>query len=369
LLDPRVEKLAGLLVNYSIGVKPKQRVLIHGESGSEPLLMECFKQCLQIGAYPFITTYPEEYFYSVIRYAQPEQFKFILEPYMHFMETIDARIRIQGETNTREISQLDPDKISKYYAENGKVVNLMLEREARGEMKWVLALYPTNAYAQDADMNLSDFEDFVFNACMPDMKDPVGYWKKVAARQEKQVAWLKGKKQVRVTAPGTDLTLRIDDRPFKSCACEVNVPDGEVFTSPIENSANGHVYFSYPTSHLGTQVVGVRMEFKDGKCIKATAEKNEKYLNKMLDVDEGARFLGEFAIGTNEGITKATGQILFDEKIGGSFHMALGKSYSETLGVNDSQIHWDMISDLKSGGQIFIDDKLVYQNGKFIIEF
>ncbi len=369
MLDPRIEKLAGLLVNYSLGVKSKQRVLIHGESGSEPLLKECFKQCLQIGAYPFITTYPEDYFYSVIRYAQPEQFKFILEPFMDFMETIDARIRIEGETNTKELSQLDPDKVSKFFGESGKVTGRMLEREAKGELKWVLALYPTNAYAQDAEMSLPDFEDFVFNACMPDMKDPVGYWKKVAAQQEKLVAWLKGKKSVHVTAPGTDLTLRIDNRPFKSCACEVNVPDGEVFTSPIENSANGHVFFSYPTTYQGSQVVGVRMEFKDGKCVKATADKNEKYLNKMLDLDEGARFLGEFAIGTNEGITKATGQILFDEKIGGSFHMALGNSYPETLGVNHSQIHWDMICDLKHGGKISIDDQLVYQDGKFIIEF
>jgi aminopeptidase len=369
MTDPRIEKLANLLVNYSIGVKPKQRILIHGESGSEPLLRELFKQCLQLGAYPFISPYTEEYFYTVIRYAQPEQFRAILEPIMHFMETVDARFRIQGETNTRELSQLDPAKVSAFYAESGRVTGRMLEREAEGKLKWVLALFPTNAYAQDAEMSLPEYEDFVYNACMPDANDPIGYWRKVAAQQEKLVGWLKGKKRVHVTAPGTDLTLRIDGRPFKSCACTVNVPDGEVFTSPVENSANGQVHFSYPTNYQGSQVTGVRMEFKDGKCIQATADKNEAYLNQMLDVDEGARFLGEFAIGTNEGITRATGQILFDEKIGGSFHMALGNSYPETLGVNKSNIHWDMICDLKHGGRISIDDQLVYQDGKFIIEF
>lgn len=368
MTDQRTEKLASLLVNYSIGVKPKQKVLIHGESGSEPLLNEIFKQCLQLGAYPFISPYTEGYFYNVIRYAQPEQFHEILQPYMDLMNSVDARIRIQGETNTRELTQLDPGKVAKYFAESGRVTTRMLERETEGKLKWVLALYPTNAYAQDAEMSLEDYTDFVFNACMPDMNDPVGYWKKVAAQQGKLVAWLKGKKSVHITAPGTDLHLRIDGRPFKSCACEVNVPDGEVFTSPIENSANGQVHFTYPTVYQGSQVSGVRLEFKDGKCVRATAEKNEAYLNRMLDIDEGARFLGEFAIGTNEGITRATGNILFDEKIGGSFHLALGKSYAETLGVNKSDIHWDMICDLKQGGKIHIDDQLVYQDGKFIID-
>ena len=369
MTDPRIEKLANLLVNYSVGVKPKQRILIQGESGAEPLLKEIFKQCLQLGAYPFISSYPDEYFYSVVRYAQVEQFRGILEPYQHFIETVDARFRIQGEVNTRELTQLDARKVAAYFSESGRITSRMLEREAEGKLKWVLALYPTNAYAQDAEMSLPEYEDFVFNACMPDQNDPIGYWHKVAAQQKKIVQWLKGRKSVHITAPGTDLTLRIDGRPFISCACEVNVPDGEIFTSPLENSANGRVYFTYPTVYQGSQVAGVRMEFKDGKCVHATAEKNEACLNQMLDVDEGARYLGEFAIGTNEGITRATGQILFDEKIGGSFHMALGNSYAESLGVNKSKIHWDMVCDLKQGGKIYIDDQLVYQDGKFTINF
>jgi len=367
--DPRIAKLADMLVDYSIGVQAKQRILIHGESGAEPLLMELFKKCLQKGAYPYVTSYPQDYFYTAIQYAQPEQFEFLHEPFMDFMKKFDARFRILGETNTKELSKVAPEKVSKFYEESGKVVNYMLEREAKGEMKWVLALFPTNAYAQDAEMSLPDYEDFVFNACMPDPDDPIGYWKKIAKQQGKLVDWMKGKKSVHVTAPGTDLTLSIDGRPFKSCACEVNVPDGEVFTSPIENSANGHVHFTYPTVHYGTEVEGVRLEFKDGKCVQASATKNEAYLLKMLDVDEGVRYLGEFAIGTNEGIQRFTGQILFDEKIGGSFHMALGNSYAETLGTNKSSIHWDMICDLRNGGKIFVDDQLLYQDGKFVIEF
>jgi len=218
-------------------------------------------------------------------------------------------------------------------------------------------------------MTLTDYEDFVYSACMPDLDDPVRYWKKVEARQDKAIEWLKGKKNVHVTAPGTDLTLSIEGRPFINCACQQNVPDGEIFTSPIENSANGYVHFTYPTLYQGFEVDDVRLEFKDGKAVKATAGKNEDYLQMKLDTDEGARYLGEFAIGTNEGINRFTGKILFDEKIGGSFHIALGKSYAESKGENKSAIHWDMICDLRNGGEITIDGELFYKDGAFVIDF
>ena len=369
MADPRVEKLAEVIVSYSVAVRPGDKVVIEGDSLAEPLIKAVYVKALQAGGHPLMRVALPGMEDLLFKYASNEQLQHVPEPLKLTTETYDVRIAIGGADNTRALTNVDPARMVLHQQARSELMKTFLRRSAAGELRWTYVVFPTNAYAQDAEMSLPDFEDFVFNACMPDMQDPVSYWKKVAAQQEKLVAWLKGKKSVHVTAPGTDLTLRIDDRPFKSCACEVNVPDGEVFTSPIENSANGNVYFSYPTNHLGTLVVGVRMEFKDGKCIQASAEKNEKYLNKMLDLDEGARFLGEFAIGTNEGITKATGQILFDEKIGGSFHMALGNSYSETLGVNHSQIHWDMICDLKHGGQIHIDDQLVYQDGKFIIEF
>jgi aminopeptidase len=236
-------------------------------------------------------------------------------------------------------------------------------------MKWVAGLYPTLAYAQDANMAFSDYEDFVYNACLPDLDDPVGYWRKVEAYQAKVIAWLKGKKKVHVSAPGTDLTLSIEGRPFINCACKVNVPDGEVFTSPVENSANGFVHFTFPTIYEGFEVTNVRLKFKDGKVINASADKNEDYLIKKLDSDPGARFLGEFAIGTNERIDRLTGQILFDEKIGGSFHLAVGHGYPESLTENDSAIHWDMVCDLRKGGEITVDGQLFYKEGKFVADF
>jgi aminopeptidase len=234
-------------------------------------------------------------------------------------------------------------------------------------VRWSLTSFPTEGQAQDARMSLAEYEDFFFNACLPDMNDPVGYWNKVSARQEKIVDWLKGKELIHVSGPETDLTLNVKGRKFINCDCKANVPDGEIFTSPIEDSANGKVFYSYPAILDGVEVSGIRLWFENGKVVKATAERNEAFLLAKLNADEGARRLGEFAIGTNAGISKFTGHILFDEKIGGSFHMAVGMSIPETGGVNDSAIHWDMICDLRPGSEITADGEVFYRDGKFIL--
>lgn len=202
---------------------------------------------------------------------------------------------------------------------------------------------------------------------MPDMNDPVGYWRGFSARQGQIIDWLKDKQEIHVVGKETDLKLNVAGRKFINCDCRYNVPDGEIFTGPVEDSAEGYVSFSYPAIEGGREVSGVRLWFEKGRVVKATAEKNEDYLLKMLDTDEGSRYLGEFAIGTNTGITRFTREILYDEKIGGSFHMALGSGYPETGSQNKSSIHWDMLCDLREGGSIYADDKLMYQNGQFVI--
>jgi len=217
-------------------------------------------------------------------------------------------------------------------------------------------------------MSLDEYEDFVYGACMPDIDDPIGYWRRFSAWQEKIIKWLSSRKNIRVTARDTDLKLSVEGRKFINCDAHYNVPDGEVFTGPVEDSIEGHVYFSYPAIYDGREVTGVRLWFEKGKVVKATAEKNEEYLLKQLDVDNGSRYIGEFAIGTNEGINRFTREILFDEKIGGSFHMALGAGYPETGSKNESAIHWDMVCDLRDGGRIWADDDLLYENGKFVID-
>jgi aminopeptidase len=248
-------------------------------------------------------------------------------------------------------------------------MNTQMRRSAEGKYRWVYTIFPTNAYAQDAEMSLSEYEDFVYKACLPDMDDPVGYWQRFSKRQQNIIDWLKGKKCVYIRGEETELTLSIEGRPFINCDGRYNMPDGEVYTSPVEDSVNGHVYFSYPAIEDGKEVTGVRLWFENGKVVKASAEKNEDYLLKMLDTDAGSRTLGEFAIGTSPNINRFTREILFDEKINGSFHMALGAGYPESGSKNQSAIHWDMICDLRNGGEIRVDGDLLHKNGRFVIDF
>jgi aminopeptidase len=366
--DPRIEKLAELVVYYSVSIKGGDKVGIEGNSEAAPLLKAVYEKVLQAGGLPWLrVSIPgiQETFYS---HATNDQLQYIPEPEKLAVQTFDAFISIMSTDNTKAMSKTDPEKMVLRSRAQADLFKLFLKRAAEGELRWTVAPYPTNAYAQDAEMSLNDYEDFVYRACMPDMDDPVGYWKKFSKSQKKVVDWLKGKKRIRVLGVETDLSLDIDGRPFINCDGHENMPDGEVFTGPVENSIEGHVYFSYPAIHAGREVTGVRLWFKDGKVVKASAEKNEEFLQATLDTDEGSRYVGEFAIGTNEGITQFTRQILFDEKIGGSFHMALGAGYPESGSKNESSIHWDMICDLRKGGEIRVDDVLFYKDGKFVLD-
>jgi len=308
----------------------------------------------------------EELFF---RYASDEQLQHVPEPVKLVVETYDVSIGIRGAANTKALSNVDPPKIVLRNQSQAEIMRIYMQRAAAGELRWVATLFPTNAYAQDAEMSLSEYEDFVYGACMPDLDDPVGYWHRFSAWQQGIVNWLAGKERVHVLGPQTDLRLSIAGRTFINSDGRHNMPSGEVFTGPVEDSVEGHVHFSYPAIHQGREVTGVQLWFERGQVVKASAEKNEDFLLQTLDTDAGARYVGEFAIGTNEGITRFTRQILFDEKISGSFHMAIGAGYPETGSQNESAIHWDMICDLRDGGEIWVDSELLYQNGKFVIEF
>jgi aminopeptidase len=367
LADIRIEKLADLLVNYSVSVKPGDKVAIQGESLAEPLLKAIYVKVLQAGGHPYFQMTPNGIPELFFKYASDEQLKHIPPPGKLINDTYDVTIYAGGEENTKALTNVDPAKIVTRAQARTELRKTFLQRSAKGEVRWTLALFPTNALAQDAEMSLSEYEDFVYAACLGDVNDPIGYWKRFSKRQQKVVDWLKGKSKIHVTAPETDLTLSVAGRTFINCDAHLNMPDGEVFTGPVEDSINGHVYFSYPAIENGHEVVGVRLWFENGKVVKASAEKNEDFLLKTLDTDEGARHIGEFAFGTNLGITKFTRQILYDEKIGGSFHMALGSSYPETGGKNVSAIHWDMICDMRQGGEVNVDGQLFYKNGQFVI--
>ena len=369
MADIRVEKLADLLVNYSVAVKPGDKVVIQGETGGEPLIKAVFTKVLQAGGLPYVMASLPGMEELVYKYGNDKQLQFVPEPYKQVMSTYDARIVVFSDSNTKALSNVDSAKMVLRSKSRSELMKIMMRRSAAGELRWVLGPYPTNALAQDAEMSLTDYEDFVYGACLPDMNDPIGYWRNFSARQDKIVNWLKGKQTIRVVGKETDLRLSIIGRNFENCDGKMNMPDGEVFTGPVEDSMEGHVYFSYPAIYGGHEVTGVRLTFEKGEVIKATADKNQDYLLKTIATDAGSKRVGEFAIGTNEGIKKFTREILFDEKIGGSFHMALGSGYPETGSTNESAIHWDMVCDLRDGGEIWVDDTLFYKNGKFVIKF
>jgi len=368
MTDPRIEKLAHLLVNYSVAMRPGDRVLINGDTVAEPLLKAVYTETLKAGGHPLVMVGFSDEEELLFRYASDEQLQHVPEPVRLVAETYDVRISILGEENTKALSSVDPAKQVLRAQSRTELMKISMQRSATGELRWTLAMFPTNACAQDAEMSLSEYEDFVYGSCLPDMDDPVGYWQRFSAWQQKIVDWLKDRERVHLTGPETDLHLGIAGRPFINCDGKYNMPDGEVFTGPVEDSLEGHVYFSYPAIYRGREVTGVRLWFEGGKVVKASAEKNEDFLLKTLDTDEGSRRIGEFAIGTSAGITRFTRQILFDEKINGSFHMALGAGYPESGSKNESAIHWDMICDLRDGGEIRVDNELMYKDGKFVID-
>ncbi len=366
--DARISKLADLIVNYSINVQPGEQVVIRSLTTAEPLLNALYTEIVEAGGYPFLALKFPETDELFLKNASDKQLAHPSDVEQYVVENFDALIMVRGETNTKALNSIEPRKLMLSRQAEAPLMQKMMMRAAAGNIKWVSALFPTSAYAQDAHMSLREYEDFVYHACMPDMNDPVGYWRGVENQQARIIDWLKGKQQVHLVGKDTDLTLSIEGRCFANACCKNNVPDGEIYTGPVEDSVNGHVSFSYPAIYNGHEMAGVRLWFENGRVVKAEADKNEQFLLETLETDAGARSLGEFAIGTNYGIDRFSGQILFDEKIGGSFHLALGNSYPETGGKNKSTIHWDMICDLRSGGSIEVDGELLYKNGKFKLE-
>jgi aminopeptidase len=365
--DPRIEKLADVLVSYSVEVQPGDRVMVRSGAAAAPLARALYAAVLKEGGHPLALMTLDGGQEVFFRNASDEQLQYIHEPYKRIYENYEVMITVDASINTKALTHIPPERIRLASQAQKELFQVFMERLSTGSLRWVGCLYPTNAFAQDGEMSLTEYEDFVYGACLPDIEDPVGFWKRLSARQQKIVDWLAGKKSVRVEGPSVELSLSVAGRSFVNCDGKKNMPDGEIFTGPVEESVEGHVRFSYPSVYTGRKLEGIELWFEKGKVVKATAEKGEDFLLKTLDTDEGARFVGEFAIGTNEGITRATGHTLFDEKINGSFHMALGAGMPETGSVNESGIHWDMVCDISDGGKIWVDDELFYENGEFRI--
>lgn len=365
MADPRVEKLAQALVNYSVKVRPGDWVIIMAHPLAEPLTREVLRHTVRAGGNASILLGVDSTNQIFYEEANEEQLKFI-SPFERMpFEDADVFISIQASDNTRSSTSVDPKKQQIRSAARKGIYDSYFRRSASGELRWTLTQFPCNAFGQEADMSLADFEDFVYKACFADQDDPIAKWKEVEVNQARLVKWLEGKKKIELHSPNIDVTMSIEGRKFDNSVATHNMPGSEIFTSPVEDSVNGWVNYTYPAIRVGREVDGIHLEFKDGRVVKATAEKNEEYLTKMLDQDEGARVIGELGIGTNYAIDRFTKSILYDEKIGGTIHMAVGAGFPECGGKNQSALHWDMICDMRADSEIRVDGELFYRDGKF----
>ncbi len=373
--DPRVVKLAQTLVNYSVDVQEKDLVGIIAQPLATPLVQEVVRAVLQRGGYPYLLPYClplptlgyeglDQIFFEE---ANDDQLQHQDRYWKTLNEDFDVRIFIQSQFNTRAISNIDPQRIKIRRQAYKDIFDTYFERMSSGSLRRVSTLFPTQAYADDAGMSLEIFEDYVYGATFSDSEDPVGEWKRIQSEQQYLVDWLNGKKEIQVKGPNAELTLSIEGRVFINSDGKQNMPSGEIFTGPVEDSATGWIRFTHPAILSGREVTGVELHFEKGRVVKASASQEEDFLMMMLDMDKGARYLGEFAIGTNLKIDRYIKKILFDEKIGGTIHLALGQGYPITGSVNTSAIHWDMICDMRDGGQIIVDDELFYESGEFKI--
>jgi len=365
--DPRIDHLADILVNYSTSVKPGEWVGVLGDVVSLPLVRAVFEQVVKAGGNPSLMLTDETLTREFALLANDDQMAW-LDPMLNlYYDKADVYIRCTAFPNTRSMTNVDPKRLQKIQSARAGWLDTRIHRAAEGTMKWVGTLFPTEGSAQEAGMSLEEYEDFVFHATFADKADPVGEWKALGAMQQKKIDWLKGKKDVVLKGPNIDLELSIDGRVFINACGERNMPDGEIFTGPVEESVNGWYRASFPSIVQGRAVEGIELKFEGGKVIGATAAKNQDLLYSMLDADSRSRYLGEFAIGTNFGIDRFTGAILFDEKIGGTVHIAIGTGYPDTGSKNKSSVHWDMICDMRHDSEIHIDGELFYKDGQFVV--
>jgi aminopeptidase len=360
MLDPRVARLARVLVDYSTAVEKGDAVLVWSYSDlAKPLVVEICRQLIRKGAGQIITHIEfEEVREALLADASDEQLLTRNDLLIHLAERLDVSIRILAPGNTRLASGFDPARVAKLEASHGALRNYVYENT-----RMVVTLFPTAAAAQDAQMPLGEFEDFVFRAVDQD-------WTQVGSEQQRLKELLDQASEITIKGEDTDLSMSVRGRTFVNCDGKINMPDGEIFTGPVEDSVEGHISFGFPAIFPpmgGQQVEGVHLWFEGGRVSKATARKGEEYLLAMLDTDAGSRHVGELGLGNNFNIDRFVGSILFDEKIGGTVHLALGQGFAVTGSQNKSDLHWDLITDLRAGGEIYVDGTLVQQDGQWTV--
>lgn len=367
MADPRVAKLAKVMVNYSLELQPGQTFWLRTTPLAEELNLAVYEEAVKAGAHIFIDQRmpgTEEIFF---KYASDEQLDYISPIREILAEKFDASLYIEALHNSRSLAGTDGARVARTRKAAAALSQKLMQRSADGTYRWCLTVYPTHAMAQEADMNLRDYQDFVYGAGMLDEEDPVAFWRAEGKRQQELSDWLKGHDKAVIKGSNVDITLSIKDRQFEISDGRYNFPDGEIFTSPLEDSVNGWIRFKYPAIYQGQEVSDIELWFEDGRVVREKAAKNQEFLSSMLNVDAGARILGEWGIGTNYGIQRFSKNMLFDEKIGGTIHFAVGAGFPECGGKNESGLHWDMLCDMAES-EITIDGDVFYKNGKIAIE-
>src|ERR1041384_2829891 len=366
MADPRVEKLAQVMVNYSLELKPGQKFWLRTTPLAEELNLAVYEEAVKAGAHAFIDQRmpgADEIFY---KYASDEQLDYVSPIRQIIVDTFDAELYTTLFRSSRSLSGIEGARIARAQKAIAEQFDQKMKRAADGLYRWCITVYPTHAMAQDADMSLADYREFVYGAGMLNEPDPVAFWREEGRKQSKLARWLKGHDQVVLKGSNVDVTLSVKDRLFEISDGRYNFPDGEIFTSPVEDSVNGWIRFKYPAIHSGQEVTDIELWFENGKVVKEKAAKSQELLTSLLNTDAGARVLGEWGIGTNYGIQRFSKNMLFDEKLGGTIHFAVGQGFEECGGRNESGLHWDMLCDMAES-EITVDGELFYKDGKTVI--
>jgi aminopeptidase len=367
--DPRPAKLADLIVDYSLELTEGQMVCLSGPELAAPLIVELYRAALERGAHPYVKVDLDGLTERLIRAGSEEQLTYVSPIRRQEIELVDASVTIWSSANTRSLSRVDPGRHQRYLGARRELSNRFWERVAAGEARWCGTQFPTNAHAQDAEMSLAEYEDFVYGSChVREGEDPISHWRAVSSELSARAAGFSGVGELRILGPDTDLKLVVDNRTWIAADGKYNLPDGEVFTSPEEEGTEGEIRFTFPAIFEGREVEDVRLRFERGRVVQAEATRGQDYLRSLLAMDEQASMVGEFAFGLNYEIDRFTRNILFDEKIGGTIHVALGSGFPEAGGSSRSGLHWDMICDLRSDGEIYADGELIWRACRFMLE-
>ena len=365
--DPRVARLAELVVSYSLGLRPGQVVRVDAPPVASPLAVELYRAALAAGAHPYVDVHLERLPELLLAEADDAQLEYVSPIARAEMEQIDALVTIWSESNTRALSHVDPGRHQRLIAAQQELSKIRWSRMSSGELAWLGVLFPTEAHAQDAEMSLDEYERFVYRAChVEEPGDPVAHWLRVRDELGARAEALGRVRELRVVGPDTDLTVGVEGRRWSAADGRHNMPDGEVYTSPLEALTEGEVSFAFPALFHGREVASIRLRFEGGEVVRAEAARGQEYLDALLALDDGARRLGEVAFGLNYEVERFTQNTLFDEKIGGTMHFALGAAFKEVGGENESSLHWDLVCDLREEGEVYADGELVWRAGRFL---